>query len=341
MTDTKSQKHEHKTYQNEVQNDKVLENGLIHRIILPLPFPQVQQINTYIVGRKNFILVDTGIRTDESYNILLAYLTKKNIRHLDGIYITHGHVDHFGAAQKLIKDGIADNRVFIHENEKSNINNEYDEALYGNYLKRYGIPAEILEMMRYTSAFFDMMADRLDLDHASFLSHNMKIDYDGGTFEVIRTPGHTSGSVCLYDREKGFMLSGDTLLSRLSPNPLLDLNIDGGRRKSLVEYISSIDVLYNMDFKTVYPGHYEIIHDHKALIKNLLTFHYKRMMRIHNIIKQKPMTPYEITGNLFKKLQQMDVFLAASEVIGHLDLLEQHDMVQSFERDGLLYYTAV
>ncbi|MCL5878439.1 MAG: MBL fold metallo-hydrolase, partial [Deltaproteobacteria bacterium] len=76
-------------------------------------------------------------------------------------------------------------------------------------------------------------------------------------------------------------------------------------------------------------------------IKNLLTFHYKRMMRIHNILKQKPMTPYEITGSLFKKLHQTDVYLAASEVIGHLDLLEQHDMVRSFERDGLLYYAVV
>jgi hypothetical protein len=65
------------------------------------------------------------------------------------------------------------------------------------------------------------------------------------------------------------------------------------------------------------------------------------MMQIHNIIKQKPMTPYEITERLFKRLRQMDVYLAASEVIGHLDLLEQHDMVSSFEKNGLLYYTAI
>ena len=340
MSDTEEHKHTHAhKHHDALLENKLLEDGLIHRIVLPLPFPQVRQINAYIVGRKNYVLIDTGIRTDDSYNLLTAYLAANNIRHIDAIYITHGHVDHFGAAQKLVRDGIADNKIFIHQKEIANINNEYDEVLYGNYLKSYGIPQDILEMMRYASAFFDTMADRLG--EASFIDRGMQIGYDGGTFEIILTPGHTSGSVCFYDREKGFMLSGDTLLSRLSPNPLLDLNIDGGRRKSLVEYIASLSVLYTMDIKTVYPGHYEIIADHKALIKNLLTFHYKRMMRIHNILQQKPMTPYEITTNLFKKLQQMDVFLAASEVIGHLDLLEQHDMVQTFDQDGLLYYRAV
>lgn len=330
--------HIYKMHGDEVQMHKTLEHGLVHRIVLPLPFPQVQQINAYLVGEKHFILIDTGIRSEESYNILMSYLKDHNITSIDALYLTHGHVDHFGAAARLRKDGFVE-KIFIHEREISNLNNEYDELIYTVYLKQYGIPSDIIEMMKYASVFFDNFADKLD--NVSFIEPNNIVEYDGGRFEIIHTPGHTSGSICFYDKDKGFMLSGDTLLSRLSPNPLLDLGINGNRRKSLIEYIASLELLYNMDIKTVYPGHYEIIHDHKSLIKNLLTFHYKRMMRIHNIIKQKPMTPYEITERLFKKLRQMDVYLAASEVIGHLDLLEQHDMVRSFEKNGLLYYTAI
>lgn len=323
---------------DETKSYKIVENGLVHKIVLPLPFPQVHQVNVYLVGKKDFILIDTGIRSDDSYNILFSYFKANNITHINSLYLTHGHVDHFGAATKLKKQGIVE-KIFIHEREISNINNEYDETLYSVYLKQYGIPPDIIDMMKYASVFLDNFADKLDNPY--FISPGDVVKYDGGSFEVIHTPGHTSGSICFYDKQKGFMLSGDTLLSRLSPNPLLDLAENSSRRKSLIEYISSLELLYNMDIKTVYPGHYETIHDHKTLIKNLLTFHYKRMMRIHNILKQGPMTPYEITERLFKKLNQMDIFLAASEVIGHLDLLEQHDMVNSFKEKGLLYYKAI
>lgn len=310
---------------------------LVRKIVLPLPFPQVQHVNVYIVGKKDFILVDTGTSLADSYNILLMYLREKNIRHLDGIYLTHGHIDHFGAAGKLVKEGIAD-KVYIHESEKANIGNRYNEEVYGVYLRKYGIPAEIMEMMRYATGFFDSLAERLE--QVSYVQPGSVIGYDGGAFEVIHTPGHTSGSICFFDRANDYMLSGDTLLSRLSPNPLLDFGSNGNRRRSLVEYIASLDMLYNMDIGTVFPGHYETIHDHRALIKTLLTFHYKRMMRIHNIIKPQPLTLYEIVLKLFRNLKQPDVYLAASEVIGHIDLLEQHDMVRSFEKEGLLYYAA-
>jgi glyoxylase-like metal-dependent hydrolase (beta-lactamase superfamily II) len=327
-----------KPYQDKMSKDRVYEDGLIKQVVLPLPFPQVQHVNVYLLGKSNYMLIDTGTSTQDSYDILLDYLKTNNIKHIDAIYLTHGHIDHFGAAARLLEDGIA-GKVFIHEKEIGNIKNEYNESLYGFHLKRYGIPDDVLEMMKYASVFFDGFAQRLD--SVSFIEPGKPILYDGGSLEVIHTPGHTAGSVCLYDRDKGFMLSGDTLLSRLSPNPLLDFQLEGGRRESLVEYINSIYGLYDMELKAVYPGHYEIIHDHRPHIKNLFNFHYKRMMRIHNIIKQKPMTPYEIAHSLFKRLHKPDVFLAVSEIVGHLDLLEHHDMVRSFEEEGLLYYTAI
>lgn len=314
-------------------------SSIIHIITLPLPFPQVQSVNVYLLGKgEHYILIDTGTCAEDSYSILLSYFKKNNIKHIDSIYLTHGHIDHFGAAAKLIKDGIAD-KAFIHKGDVDIIKNEYDEPLYNFYLKQYGVPDNIMEMMKLASIFFDRFSDRLE--NVSFIREDTPIQYDEGTLQVIHTPGHTSGSVCFYDKNTRLMLSGDTLLSKLSPNPILDLQkINGERRKSLVEYISSLDMLYNMDINVVYPGHYEIISDHKALIKRLFNFHYKRMMYIHNIIKQKPMTPYEILGDLFKKLRKRDIFLAISEVIGHLDLLEEKNMAATFKEKGHIYYAA-
>ncbi len=327
----------HGPYEGTERDSVVFEGGLVRRIVLPLPFPQVQHVNVYVLGRDSFILIDTGTSSQDSYDMLLDGLRAGGVRHLDAIYLTHGHIDHFGAAARLVKDGMAD-KVYVHERELGNLGNAYDESLYGAQLKRYGLPDSVLEMMKYASHFFDSFAQRPDV--VSFIGPGMSVRYDGGSLEVIHTPGHTAGSVCLYDREKDFMLSGDTLLSRLSPNPLLELYPNGDRRKSLVEYMDSIFMLYTMDLRAVYPGHYEIIYNHRPHIKSLFNFHYKRMMRIHNILRQSPMTPYGIMGDLFKKLHRRDMFLAVSEVIGHLDLLERHGMVRSFEREGLLYYSA-
>lgn len=297
---------------------------------------QMKHVNVYVIGHEDPILIDTGADSDESYNVLLAFLREHDIKYIDNIYLTHGHIDHYGAAKRLIDDGIAKN-VYAHKNELSNISRSYDMPSYAEYLKQYGIPEELFKGLKDTSSYFDTFA-QIPL-HISIIETGTKISYDGGTLEVIHTPGHTKGCVCFYDKDKRIMFSGDTLLSRLSPNPLLDVDDTGGRRKSLVEYIGTLNKLYNMDIEKVYPGHFEIINDHKAIIQNLMNFHFKRMMRIHKLIKDKPATPYDIMNMLFKNLKQQELFLGISEVVGHLDLLEEKEMVTSFEQNGLVYYT--
>jgi glyoxylase-like metal-dependent hydrolase (beta-lactamase superfamily II) len=42
------------------------------------------------------------------------------------------------------------------------------------------------------------------------LSEGDRIECLGG-LEVIHTPGHTEGSICLYQRERGILFSGDTI----------------------------------------------------------------------------------------------------------------------------------
>lgn len=45
----------------------------------------------------------------------------------------------------------------------------------------------------------------------------------GSLWEVIYTPGHARGHICLYHRESGYLLSGDHLLRDISSNPILEL----------------------------------------------------------------------------------------------------------------------
>ncbi len=67
-------------------------------------------------------------------------------------------------------------------------------------------------------------------------------------YEIIRTPGHTRGSICLWDKEKQILFSGDTLLNEGHGRTDLPTSDNEEIQKTLVKLIS-----YN--FKILCPGH--------------------------------------------------------------------------------------
>lgn len=79
-----------------------------------------------------------------------------------------------------------------------------------------------------------------------------------GPFEVMHTPGHTSGSICLYSREYKVLFSGDTLLRHSYGRTDL-----GGSEEQIMKSLRRL--LDLAGDTTVYPGHDEptIISDEK------------------------------------------------------------------------------
>ena len=67
--------------------------------------------------------------------------------------------------------------------------------------------------------------------------------------EVLHTPGHTEGSVCLMDRTNGLLLSGDTLFAGSWGRT----DLPGGSEEQMVESLSRLVGLD--DHLTVLPGH--------------------------------------------------------------------------------------
>jgi glyoxylase-like metal-dependent hydrolase (beta-lactamase superfamily II) len=77
-----------------------------------------------------------------------------------------------------------------------------------------------------------------------------KFRFDIGSFllEVIHTPGHTSGSVCLYEVNRKLLFTGDTIFAR---GTLSYISESG----SIGDYINSIGRLGTIKVKEIYPGH--------------------------------------------------------------------------------------
>jgi hydroxyacylglutathione hydrolase len=69
-------------------------------------------------------------------------------------------------------------------------------------------------------------------------------------FDVLHTPGHTMGSICLYEKKKKILFSGDTLFA--DGIGRTDLGGDG------VLMAKSLDLLDELTWKFLLPGHGEI-----------------------------------------------------------------------------------
>ncbi len=87
------------------------------------------------------------------------------------------------------------------------------------------------------------------------------LNIGGKSFQVIHTPGHSPGSICLYWKEKRTLISGDTLFYM----GVGRTDLPGGDMELLA---GSVAKLAQLDIECLIPGHGELIRGEKAIKKN-------------------------------------------------------------------------
>ena len=172
-------------------------------------------VNCYLVpGPKsgNLYIIDPG---DDAADIIAA---AKDFTYSEAvILLTHAHVDHIGACGAVAKKlGIA--KVCL---------DPADAPLYSspeNHLLPYLPPAKNLPPV-------------IDF-------------YRQEDFSVIRTPGHTPGSVCLWFKDYNTLFTGDTLFQ----GSVGRTDLPGGNYDDLMRSIHEKLMILPDDLK-VFPGH--------------------------------------------------------------------------------------
>lgn len=176
--------------------------------------------NCYIVSddnTKEALVIDPGYKEEGIYKFIL----ENNLK-VKYIYLTHCHFDHIYGASWLREKINAP--ILCLDKELENVQNE--DVTMGKFV--------ILESVT--------------VNPDKVLSENDKIALGNLEFKVIHTPGHTSGSSCLYGNS--MLFSGDTLFK--NTHGRCDLPTG-----SLTSIINSIkQKLFNLpDDVVVYPGH--------------------------------------------------------------------------------------
>ncbi len=314
----------------------------VHRIVIPTPYG-VGPVNAYLIDAEPLTLIDAGINTPQGHNAMLLGITEAGFfpQAIERIIITHAHPDHYGLVFALQE--ISGATTYFPDKEILRVRDRQMLFEVGRLLVAAGMPLELLFKM-------DQMrrsGPRAKMDHDEVVAI-----HDGNTFDfkspeftlvAIHMPGHTGGHFVYFEETSRTLFAGDQLLPDVSPNPLLEASLDepGERRRSLKEYLGSLERMAAMDLQLVYPGHGDPVTDPPALVERTIAHHRKRVDDVAQHLSGEPKTPYQIASEMYPRVRDYDSFLAVSEVVAHLDLVVEEGRGVIQEVDGVAYYSQV
>jgi len=319
----------------------------LHAIELPTPFP-VGPITVYLAAAPGepVTLIDTGPYTAESRAALEAGLAAlgQSVTGLERIIITHAHADHFGLAADLVADSGA--AVFSHPwNALALGDCETDRAqrrtFYAGLMRLAGVPAPALEVIGAVTTGMDRFARPVALDGT--LDEGDLVHLAGRDWQVLHTPGHAAGLICLYEPRSRTLLSSDHLLADISSNPVAEPPPPGHsqRLRSLVLYRASLQRVADLEIARALPGHGPVVRDVAGLVAERLAFHERRASRVLEALRHGATSTWDVATILFPDRSPLDMFLAVSEVLGHLEVLEMEGRIEGQEVGGIVHWRLV
>jgi len=310
---------------------------------MPTPYA-VGPVNAYLIRGEPVTLVDAGFNMPEAEDALLGAFAEEGLTpsSIERVLVTHAHPDHYGLLHMLQEQSRA--AVYFPAREMWRVRDRQLLFEVGRLLMEAGMPLELLVEMdqrRKSEPRPKMKHDEvIPLEgHETF---EVEIEGSSLTIETHHMPGHTGGHVVYFEPQTRTLFAGDQLLPGTSPNPLLEPSFDdpGERRRSLKEYLHSLDRMHELDPVIAYPGHGDPIDDPRGLIEWTIEHHEKRKVTIAGHLSATGKTPYELAGELYPGRIAYEAFLAVSEVVAHLDLLVEDGDATVEDRDGVTYYSA-
>lgn len=303
----------------------------IQQITLPTPFP-VGPVHTYLALGDPLTLIDTGPQTPAALVALQAGLAQHGVglNDIQRVIITHAHADHYGLVGSIVAASGAE--VWAHPLAQPLIEGWPSylaprAQFWLDLLLAAGVPAEAAR--RTASLYRGMQQFITHAAVARLLDEGDVIELAGASWQVLHCPGHADNLICFFQPDDRLLIGNDHLLAHISSNAIVGPPPLGEteRRRPLLDYWASLCRVYDMPLALVLPGHGDAVADVRGLIDNRVRFYEQRLARLLHELRRGPQTVWQLAEALFRKLDAVDTFLATSEVLGHLDVLEQKGQV--------------
>ena len=302
----------------------------IWRLRLPLPWPGVPHCNAWaLAAGDGVVLVDTGMHAPGSMGHLERALEQVGLRveHVRLVVCTHAHADHCGEAALIARR--AGCEVWMHPRSQHLFESAADpEAVLARRMeiaRQSGVPEEPLR--RFAEGGGPAVA--LPLEISRELVPGVRVSSDLGEWDVVETPGHAPSHVCLHQRERRLLLSGDHLLGRVS------LYFDYGWSADPVgEFLASLDAVEQLDVRLVLAGHGRPFTDVRGHIDANRALVAERLDAVRAQLAAGRPTAFglaqHVYGELFNELTARWLFTKALCYLAHL---EQRGEARRIEAD--------
>lgn len=303
-----------------------MSEAAVIRVVVPNPFFE-GATNVYALRGSPLTLIDAGIGTEEAFAALEQGLRSHglDVAAIRQVVLTHYHLDHFGLAWKIRE--VSGARIFVHREDWEAVTRyeDWQSQFHQRMRERLGEWEAPVAEVEALAALLQRSVRRLGRSApAEPLSDGQRLPGPDGALEILHTPGHSPGSICI--RSGRSLFSGDHVLPDVSPNIGGDLTSSGLLRR----YLASLERVKPLEAEglRVYPGHGAPFHDLAERAHALQDHHLQREEAIVRLLEARgPQTIYEIASGLFGRLRDYHLVLGTGEVHAHLEKLLAEDRV--------------
>lgn len=306
----------------------------VHRLALPLGIHGVPTVSAYLLqgAGTGDTLVDCGIAAAapggdpgpdgadaDGTGALAAALALcgSGVERIARLVVTHAHIDHFGLAGEVVRR--SGGELWMHRRTELNLAKyrEPEEAVDRRtlMLADHGLLGP--ELAETAEGLHDWLPVMPSIGRPSTL-------LDGGerfaagdrTWEVVHTPGHSPGHVCLWSAADRVLCSGDHLLAQVSPPVTFER---GFETDPMGSYLASLERVRALEPALVLPGHGAPFADGARRAATLARGKRQRLDRIRALVEERPRTVVELTAALFPTVTTgAQRHFAMAEVLAYL-----------------------